>query len=81
MPTVPPKGADLVLTSNIPDGERDVFVFDSLDVESWIMLEPRRVHRHHSLTDRRDSRHNLAELEFIKDGGLTSGIQTDLEVD
>ena len=33
------------------------------------------------LTDGGDGSDNLAELEFIKDGGLTSGIQTDLEID
>ena len=32
--TVPPEGANLVLSSNIPDGERDVLVLDSLDVEA-----------------------------------------------
>jgi hypothetical protein len=34
MLTVPPKRADLVLTSDIPNGEGNVFIFDSLDVES-----------------------------------------------
>lgn len=33
--TMPPKGPDLVLTSDIPHGERDVFVLDRLDVEAW----------------------------------------------
>ena len=30
-------------------------------------------------TDGGDSRDNLAELELVEDGGLTSGIKTDLE--
>ena len=34
--TVPPEGADLVLSSDVPHGERDVLVFDSLDVETCI---------------------------------------------
>lgn len=32
--TVPPEGTDLVLSSDVPNGERDVLVLDSLDVES-----------------------------------------------
>ena len=32
---VPPQGADLVLTTDIPHGELDVLVLDSLDVEAW----------------------------------------------
>lgn len=31
---VPPEGADLVLSSDVPNGERDVLVFDGLDVEA-----------------------------------------------
>lgn len=36
--TVPPEGTDLVLTSDVPDGERNVLVLDSLDVEAWGVL-------------------------------------------
>jgi len=32
--TVPPERSDLVLSSDVPHGERDVLVFDSLDVEA-----------------------------------------------
>lgn len=32
--TVPPEGSDLVLSSDVPHGERDVLVFDGLDVEA-----------------------------------------------
>lgn len=32
---MPPQGTDLVLTSYIPDGERDVLVLNSLDIESY----------------------------------------------
>ena len=35
---MPPEGADLVLSSNIPHGEGDVFVLDSLDIETWEVL-------------------------------------------
>jgi len=31
---MPPERADLVLPTNIPYGERDVLVFDGLDVET-----------------------------------------------
>ena len=31
---VPPEGTDLVLSSDVPHGERDVLVLDSLDVET-----------------------------------------------
>ena len=32
---MPPEGADLVLTADIPHGELDVLVLDGLDVETW----------------------------------------------
>jgi len=32
---MPPEGADLVLASDIPHGELDVLVLDSLDIETW----------------------------------------------
>lgn len=32
--TMPPEGTDLVLTTDVPHRERDVFVFDRLDVEA-----------------------------------------------
>jgi len=58
---VPPKGADLVLTTDIPDGELDVAVLDSLNVKA----------------DGRDSGDNFAELELVEDGGLASSVKTD----
>lgn len=33
--TVAPQGTDLVLSTDIPDGEGDVLVLDSLDVEAY----------------------------------------------
>lgn len=33
---MPPERADLVLSSDIPNGERDVLVFDGLDVEAYV---------------------------------------------
>ena len=32
---MPPERTDLVLTTNIPHGERDVLVLDCLNVETW----------------------------------------------
>jgi len=57
---VPPEGTDLVLTSNVPDGERNVLVLDGLDIEA----------------DGRDGRNDFAKLQLVQDGGLTSGIET-----
>jgi hypothetical protein len=31
---VPPEGTNLVLASDVPDGEVDVFVFDGFDIEA-----------------------------------------------
>lgn len=36
--TVPPQGPDLILTSDIPNSERDVLVLDGLDVETYQVL-------------------------------------------
>lgn len=33
---MPPERTDLILTTNIPHGELDVPVFDSLDVETYV---------------------------------------------
>lgn len=58
---VPPERADLVLSSDVPHGERDVLVLDGLDVEA----------------DGGDSSDDLAELELVQDGRLTGGVQSD----
>ena len=39
MLTMPPEGTDLVLTSNVPDGEGDVLIFDGLNVEALNQCE------------------------------------------
>lgn len=39
--TVPPEGTDLVLSSNIPHGERDVLVLDGLNVEACVAVRGR----------------------------------------
>lgn len=57
---VSPQRSDLVLSTDIPHGERDVLVLDGLDVE----------------TNGRNGGDNLTELQFVQDGGFTGGIQT-----
>ena len=37
--TMPPERANLVLATNIPYSERDVFIFDRLDVESCVQVK------------------------------------------
>jgi hypothetical protein len=59
---VPPERADLVLSSYIPNGERNVLVFYGLDIE----------------TDCGDGGDDFTELEFVEDGGFASGIKADL---
>ena len=58
---VAPQGTDLVLTSDIPHGEADVLVLNSLNVE----------------TNGGNGGNDLTELELVQDGGLSGGIKTD----
>ena len=57
-----PEGSDLVLTADVPHRERDVLVLHRLDVEA----------------DRGDGGDDLAELQFVEDGRLSGGIESDL---
>merc|ERR1712086_334490 len=57
---MPPQWTDLVLTANVPHGERNVLVLYGLHVE----------------TDGWDGGHHLSELELVKNGSLTSGVKT-----
>ena len=83
--TMPPERTDLVLSSDVPDGEGDVLVLYRLDVETWrwqarhCQRARTRAVRRLIPTDGRDSRDNFTELELVQDGGLTSGIETDLK--
>lgn len=44
---VSPEGTDLVLTTDIPHGELNVLVLDSLDVEAWQFRQlPSQFHKH-----------------------------------
>jgi len=61
---VSPERADLVLPSDIPHGEGDVLVLDSLDIEA----------------DGRDGGYDFTELELVQDGRLTSSVETNLRV-
>ena len=76
---MPPERANLVLASNIPDSERDVLVLDSLDIEACeYKISLRTLPNAEEHTDCWNGSHDLAELELVQDGGLTSGIETDL---
>ena len=77
---MPPERANLVLTSDVPNGERDVLVLDRLDVESCTTGgSADDIGRYaETRTDCRNSGHDLTKLELVEDGRLTSGIETDL---
>ena len=55
-----PEGTDLILSSDIPNGEADLLVFDSLNVEA----------------NGRDGGNNFSELQFVKDGGLSGSVKS-----
>ncbi len=81
--TMPPEGTDLVLASDVPDGERDVLVLYSLDVETCsrtlgVSVCIAGARKAGGLTNGGDGGDNLAQLQFVQDSGFTSGIQTDL---
>lgn len=80
---MPPQGADLVLSTDIPHCELDVLVLDSLNVEACsdgsvslfeAIGEFSGVSKH---TDGGDRRHDFAQLELVQDGGFASRVQTD----
>jgi hypothetical protein len=56
---MPPQRSDLVLSTDVPDGELDVLVLDGLDVEA----------------DRGDGGDNFTQLELVQDGRLSGGVQ------
>lgn len=58
-----PQRSDLVLTTDIPDGELNVLVLDGFDVEA----------------DGRDGRDDLTELELVENSGLSGSVETDHE--
>ena len=80
---MPPQRADLVLASDVPDGEGDVLVLNGLDVETCAGLALFMMNLHAMRagtglihTDGRDRGHDFTQLELIQDRGLTRGIQT-----
>lgn len=78
---MPPERADLVLPSDIPNGERDVLIFYGLDIEAFdrtVMSLLERPDIGHRLTDCGDGSDDFAELEFVENGGFASGIEADL---
>jgi hypothetical protein len=78
---MPPERADLVLPSNIPDGEGNVLVFDGLDIETLSRREglPQKGRSTNGWrTDCGDSGDDFTELELVENSGFSSGIKTDL---
>ena len=57
---VSPQWSNLVLTTDVPYGKADVFVFDCLHVKA----------------DRRNGRHNFAQFQLVQNCRFTSRIQT-----
>lgn len=60
---MPPQRSDLVLSSDIPNGEGNVLVFNSLDVEA----------------DCWNGSDDFSELQLVKDGRLSGRVQTNHE--
>lgn len=60
---VSPQRTDLVLTTDIPHGELDVLVLNSLDVEA----------------NSGDGGDDFTKLQLVQNGGFTGGIETDHE--
>lgn len=58
---MPPQRSNLILSSDIPDCERNVLVLDRLHIK----------------TNGRDSGDNFTEFKLVKDGCFTSSIETD----
>lgn len=76
---MPPERTDLVLTADIPDGERYVLVFNSLNVEACAHVKLAiKVIQCGKLTDCWNCGDNLAQLQFVQNGGFSSGIKTNL---
>lgn len=78
---MPPERTNLVLASDIPDGEGDVLVFNSLDVETchhepYKFFTQRK--RAAGLTDCGDGGDDLTELELVQDCCLTGSVETNL---
>ena len=84
-----PEGTNLVLTSDIPDGELNVLVLDSLNVETYMRQSEVRIHgrREAALGLRRwwavvhtnggDGGDNLTKLQLVENSGFTGGIESD----
>jgi hypothetical protein len=74
----------LYLSSNIPHSEANVLVFDSLHVETCVEIRPEGVRKATErqnliatfpLTNGRDGRYDLTQLQFIQDSGLFKQIR------
>ena len=82
---MPPQRSNLVLSTDIPDCELDVFVLDRLDIEAYVIfasvtpLFQCPVTRVVLRTDSRNCGHDFTKLQLIEDGRLSGSIQSDHE--
>jgi len=76
---MPPERSDLVLSTNIPHCELNVLVLYGLHVESDGRDGGAEEVSILSLPTTGAYVHNLAELQLVEDGGLSSGVKTDHE--
>ena len=84
-----PEGADLVLSTDIPHGELNVLVLDSLDVEACDEVSAcfgshsrhycSQVQTRMLLTDCGNGGDDFTKLQLVEDSGLSGGIETNHE--
>lgn len=83
-----PQRSDLVLSADIPHGELDVLVLDSLDVETCIKASRsacfdfgwfQQGNRECPHTNGRNRGHDFTKLQLVQNGGLSGSIKSDHE--
>jgi hypothetical protein len=77
-----PKRPDLVLATDIPDGELDVLVVNSLDVEAYTdsLFSTFPMFEHEGYRQRTDCwnrGNNFAQLQLVQNCRFTGSIETD----
>jgi len=77
-----PKRSDLVLTTDIPDGELDVLVVNSFDVEAYTdsLFSTVQMFEHEGYRQRTDCGNrcdNFAQLQLVQNCRFTGSIETD----
>ena len=72
-----PKRSDLVLTTDIPNREWNVLIFDRLHIEPFKLRSDYQIQT--GRTDGGNRRDNFAKFQFVEDGRLTGCVQADHE--